>query len=780
MKTSFVKKIKKYQFLILVFASINPLFAQKNYEKTQKSAATFYYSLTSSNSALKNYYQLNKNENNTQNYVFNFVKGGWVYISSKAGKNTVLGFSEKGEYKIEGSPLEKVLGNNYQKTLASKKVSLTFTTKPKLFSRNNLTNVDPFMTSVWGGVNCFDNNGNVVYAGNYFTPSHSSPGCVAISMSQVLYFYKWPLKGMGSNVYSDNYSGTLKRHAMFFDNITYDWGNMLTEYQGVSSTNIQRKAMGELLYSSAIALGMNFEPTGSTSNINKTPFVYKNFYRFTSHYQDENWNSFWDRLYENIQDGLPVPIAVDASRTGDGHVFIANGYQEINGQPYYYLNWGWYNDNGINAWYNIQAWTDASPGYNRITGASFDVLPNPQIMSIENTGNGNDFKINWEVSSKITPDEYTLEQKKNQSSWTEIATGITEKNYTVTNPTGTVYQFRVKSKIKGNYYANSWSETEIHAVTGGYDGYASFGGSQYAYARQTPDNDLDFTGDYTFETWVRLKSNNSNGNVILDQQSVFGIEVTDVTASNYSIKFKALANSAELNSGNSGTKIPLNQWAHVAITHQGNVTQIFIDGELRQENTGANFNLPSSNNALNIAERYHGSYSGRIKADLDQIRLSSNARYTANFTPNKEEIYEVDNNTIAYFHFQGVHGVRLKDVAHHLSVIVKNESNYVEWEFETTANAILSNEDFKLFKKSLSIYPNPIVNNSAKITIDSSLNLKKISLTVFDLRGRKVPVKTANNNTNTWQLSFTNISKGIYLLQIKGDGFKATKKIIIN
>jgi hypothetical protein len=229
-------------------------------------------------------------------------------------------------------------------------------------------------------------------------------------------------------------------------------------------------------------------------------------------------------LKENILAGYPVPVAVDASRTGDGHVFVVNGYKEINNVPYYYINWGWYNDNNINGWYDIQGWTNASAGYNTITGATFDIMPNPQITSIRSAGSGNDFTVSWETSERINWNEFTLEQKVDQGDWTEVASGITSKSYTINNPSGKVYQFRVKSMIDNKYYADSWSETEVFTTQGGFDGYGEFGGSQYMYARQTPNNTLDFTGDYTFETWMRLKEGNSNSNVILDQQPVFGIK----------------------------------------------------------------------------------------------------------------------------------------------------------------------------------------------------------------------------------------------------------------
>lgn len=637
---------------------------------------------------------------------------------------------------------------------------------------------DPFLTDVWGGVNCFDNNNRAVYPGNYYTPSHSSAGCVAISMSQVLYYYKWPIKGVGSNVYSDYYNGTLTRHASFFDSIEYDWENMLDEYQGVASTEVEQKAVGELFYSVACGVEMNFEPSGSTSNVNKTPFVYQNFFRYACHYEDVSWASFWDRLKENVLAGYPVPIAISATRTGDGHVVVANGYKEIDGTPYYYLNWGWYNENDINGWYNIQGWTSASAGYNTVDGATFDIMPNPQITSIESVGTGNDFTVNWEVSERINWNEFTLEQKVDGGDWTEVATGITAKAYTINNPEGKVYQFRVKSMIDNVYYVDSWSEPEVYAVQGGVDGYGVFGGSQYAYAYQTPDGDLNFTNDYTFETWIRLKDNSSSGDVIMDQQPVFGLEVADVGASDYAVKFISHSTNAELNSSTTGAKLLKNKWTHVAVSHTANTTKLFVDGVLREENTSTNFNLASSNSALNIAERYASGYSGHIEADLDQIRISNSARYSSNFTPVKAQIYEVDEHTILYLPFQDVHNVRLKDAASNLSFRVQNLTDYVEWDFEETT-ALLSNEYVELIKSSLTVYPNPVTNKVINLSFSKNIILEHINMKLFDMSGREISINTIEDGFNNWDLTVNNATSGVYVLQIIGDKFSATKKIMI-
>ncbi len=776
MKLNYLKNIFVLTLTILLSSNT---YSQELNRNVKEATANFYNDLTGNFSEIKSVVTLNKNEA-FKTFVINYKSGGYVILQETASGNKIMGFSEVGEFSIEGSPLEKVIEGTFENN--------SFTGENTILARtNNSSNnnpagdIDPFMTDVWGGVNCFDNNGQAVYPGNYYTPSHCSAGCVAISMSQVLHYYEWPIVGMGSNTYSDNYNGTLTRHSRHFDAIEYDWASMQDLYQGVASTDESRKAIGELFYSADCALQMNFEPSGSTSNINTTPFVYQNFFRYTSNYQDVTWGSFWSRLYDNIQQGRPVPMAVDASRTEDGHVFVVNGYKEIGGEPYYYLNWGWYNDNNINAWYNIQAWTDASPGYNRVTGASFDLLPNPQITDITETGSGNDFKVTWEISAKITPDEYTLEQNINNAGWTEVASGITATEYTITNPQDEVYRFRVKAMIQGSYYANSWSESEIHAVTGDFNGYGEFGGNQYAYAYQTPDTHLDFTNDYTFETWIRLKDGNIDGNVILDEEYAFGIDIANVDdqAATYDVKFTAHNSSASIISNTNGFKLTSNTWHHIAVSHTGTFTRLYIDGTLQAVDISSNFNLASSNSALNLGEKYRNGYQGRIKADMDQLRISTIARYTSDFTPDREEVFTIDANTISYFTFQNFHGVRLKDEASGLSFRVSNSTNNVEWSFERTSGS-LSTDDYDLLKSSLNLYPNPVSKNHFQISFKDDIQLENVQIQIFDLLGKQINFNNNQRAFNQWEISINDSTPtGIYFVQISGDGFTASKKLII-
>lgn len=671
-------KSKFFSLALLFLFTASSLFSQAE-SNAHKTALSFFSRLSGTEQHIENYYILNDNER-AQTFIFNFKEAGFVVVESSKNQNRITAFSEKGEYLLhDKAPIPWTINDPVTSPLLPPQKKSLLSSKTGLTNKN----MPPFLTDVWGGVNCVDDMGNTVYPSNYYTPDHASPGCVAISMGQILYHYQWPKTGVGNNTYSDNLNGELRRHSAFFDGTAYDWDNMLDEYMEKPSTDTEQKAVGTLMYHTGVALQMDYELSGSTSNITNTPFVYQNFFRFSGNYQDADWPEFWTLLYENIQLGRPVPVAVDASRTGDGHVFVVNGYQEVDGVPFYHLNWGWYNDNNINGWYNIQGWTSASPGYNTITGAVFDLLPNPEITQVEETGGGNELTVNWEVSTRLQWDAFTLEQKVDNGAWEEIATDIGSTSFTITNPLGNVYQFRVKARVNGQYYDDSWSEIMVHSAQENYNGYVSFGGDQYAYARQTPENSLDFSNDYTFETWIRLKENNVDGNVILDQEDVFSLDVVNVSTSDYGVRFKSYSGSNELTS--QAITIPFDAWAHIAVSNSGNVTRLFVNGVLADEHQGGGFELNVSNNALNIAEKYHGGYSSWLIGDMDQLRISTSGRYQHGFIPNMYTPTGVDDQTLAYFTFQDVHKVRLKDEAHTLSVIVKNEPGQAEWNFETFA-----------------------------------------------------------------------------------------------
>ena len=761
----------KKQFILfsLLFLSLMPLaYAQK-----QQSATVMARDFYAQNFGVEKHPVFCYEWDDQVNYAVNFDEGGYILLQNINNHLHITAIIPEGKFSIENNHLVKDTSKVHLYRIADlPALDVSYRNR-----RHTNQDVGNFVTNEWGSVNCIDDQNNIVNVTNYYTPDHCSAGCVAISTSQILHYYKWPRIGMGNNTYSDNYNGSLVRHGAFFDERPYDWADMLDQYMYVASTDAQREAAGKLVYDVAVAVEMNFEPSGSSSNVNKVPFILENYFRYTGHYEAKSWSNFWSRMYQNMQDHIPVSVAVENS-AGDGHAFVVSGYKEIDGDPYYYINWGWYNQGTPNnGWYNMQAWNNATPGYNTILGALFDVVPEPEITSITPSGTGNDFTIHWEVAQNINYEEFTLQRKIDGGSWQTVATGITGQDYTYQNPTGHVYLFRVKGKAHGGYYLNSYSEPVPYAPQGSFNGYGSFEGQQYAYAKQTPDYDLIFNHDYTFETWIRLHPGNQNGDVIFDRQYIFAFEIEDVTSSDYSVVFKSPASQDALHSHNTGQKLQIGQWYHIAVTNEGSTAKLFVNGEERDSNDQNHFHLNSSNTAINIGERYHGSYSGFIKADLDQIRWSDVARYTGNFTPNQATGFTVDDHTKAYFKFENVHRNRLKDEAFKTSVRVKNAPGYVTWNFDFDPNGNSAVSQFE-FSRNMIVYPNPATDFVTVKSLQKKFNLQDFELHVYDLSGREIEGLKRQISSDYDRIDMSQMPKGLYILTLQNALFKAKTTII--
>jgi hypothetical protein len=733
--------------------------------------------------SIKNIFLLNDSLG-VRNFVINYSsEGGYKLVVFENGHYQITGFSDKGTFSMIDNPFFSNKKISFKELEFSEILRKTSDTEKPAKSKNELkADVDNFVTSVWGSVNCFDNTGTSVFTTNYYTPSHCSAGCVAISGSQILNYYKWPIVGMGNNNYTDSFNGINIIHTEFMDR-PFDWKNSKDLYYYAATTDVERQACGRIAKTLGVGLLMDYEPTGSTNNVANMPAVLAEYYRYTSHYELPIWSSFWSRIYDNIQNGLPVQLAISATATGDGHAVVLSGYRYISGVPYYYVNWSWYNVGTQNGWYNIQGWTSASVGYNTITGALLDIVPEPQVTTVSKSEHGNDITVFWEVSPKLKWEEFTLQQKVDGGIWTDVAVGIMSKHYTISNPTGKVYQFRVEAKVNGGYYLNSWSEPYVYAVTGGYNGIGVFGGNQgsYAYIKQTQNNDLNFSADYCMETWLRVKSNNETGDIIFDQQGSFSLYISDVTVSDYSVTFKNLSNSSTLVSSSMGSKLLVNQWNHIAVTKTANITTMYINGVKYAEDSSNAFGLTLSVSALNIGERYVSGYNSYIIADFDQIRFSNIGRYSNNFSPTLKEQFTVDANTIGYLTFQNIHSTRLKDDAFIISTKVIPGAGYLDWNYELS-DVQLSVNEIKEFSKFIQVYPNPVVNGNLNIKVTSTKNYQSsdFEYRIFDITGKLVQkgnLDEANNGTQTIQIS--KLTKGIFTIQISNQEIRANK-IIIN
>ena len=276
-------------------------------------------------------------------YAINFEEGGYVLVSATDAAIPVLGYSPEGEYSSESqSPsmvqwikgyelqlneiIEQQLPPTPEITAAWNDLLLYNPSQPS--NNRDLREVKALLPSLWNQGSPYNKlcpldgggPGGRVYA-----------GCVATAMSQVIYYWRYPLQGTGSHGYNSAYGYLFA-----------DFG--ATEYKYEEMTNSigsnEYYEMNKIQYHCGIAVNMMYSPDGSGAYSSDAADAMRNYFGFSnslslkskSSYTDAGWA---DLLMQNLDNGWPMYY--DGYGSG-GHAFNVDGYQ---GNDYFHFNWGW-------------------------------------------------------------------------------------------------------------------------------------------------------------------------------------------------------------------------------------------------------------------------------------------------------------------------------------------------------------------------------------------------------------------------------------------------------
>lgn len=167
-----------------------------------------------------------------------------------------------------------------------------------------------------------------------FTPviegQHCPTGCVALAMSQVMHYYRYPERGIGSNQYIDSLGCKETLYSDFSSHV-YDWNNMLYEYDHTEYNDIQADAVARLQYDCGISVNMRYgkDESGATSVSQPISLVkyfgydkgaqifYRDFYTY-------------DEIVQMLKNELANkrPVLISAVNTYNSHAFLIDGYNE--------------------------------------------------------------------------------------------------------------------------------------------------------------------------------------------------------------------------------------------------------------------------------------------------------------------------------------------------------------------------------------------------------------------------------------------------------------------
>ena len=270
-------------------------------------------------------------------YVFNVeADGGFVVVSGDDRTVPILGYSDRGAFDEDDMP------ENLRGWLEECERQIAYVQEHDLTPGSSLiakapakvkAAVAPLLTSTWGQGTPF-NNSCPLYNGG-----HCVTGCVATAMAQLMYYYKYPAKTKAEIPAFTTYSLGISVPAIGIS--TIDWGNMLPNYLGAETTDVQQQAVADLMAMCGSSVAMDFTPGASGAMNNAVPeamvkyFGYDKGLRhlFRSAFSKEEWEGM---VYDEIANAHPVLYFGQSA--GGGHAFIIDGSDE---RGYFHVNWGW-------------------------------------------------------------------------------------------------------------------------------------------------------------------------------------------------------------------------------------------------------------------------------------------------------------------------------------------------------------------------------------------------------------------------------------------------------
>jgi len=307
-------------------------------------------------------------------YIFN-IANGFVIVSADDIATPVLGYSYESDFK-EGnlSPEFRYWLSGIKKTIldaVSNHLSATIEINNswdyyKSRTSENLTvnkskSVSPLLTSIWDQGKYYN---QLCPAATGGPDNKAYAGCVATSMCQIMYYYRYPVHGTGSYGYNSA-SGYLSAN---FGTTTYNWDNMLDNLSNYNNS------MATLLYQAGVSVNMDYAADGSGSYTTQCPaalishFGYNNSCDY-AHQNDYSTASWISLLKANIDAGHPL-IYSGIDPTNGGHAWDCDGYDASNN---FHMNWGW--SGSQNGYFAIDNLTAGGFSFTNDIGVVYNFFP---------------------------------------------------------------------------------------------------------------------------------------------------------------------------------------------------------------------------------------------------------------------------------------------------------------------------------------------------------------------------------------------------------------------
>jgi hypothetical protein len=257
-------------------------------------------------------------------YVINYGNDqGFVVVSGEDGTAAdILGYCDHGAFSYAEAPIQmkELLGcYSVDIDLLRENPELAVSPMRKAAADMGTVEVEPLLTTQWNQWAPYNN----------LCPEGCPTGCVPTAIAQVMYYWRWPDKTMGE-VQGVDFSGR-----------SYDWDNMLSNYEEEPYDAVQAQAVAQLMADIGKVYGARYSSEGTKAGLTDYFMVLNFGYEPGSvSYTDEIASKLTTHMIEELNERRPILYSgyPENEEDGEGHALVVDGYTSNN---YFHFNFGW-------------------------------------------------------------------------------------------------------------------------------------------------------------------------------------------------------------------------------------------------------------------------------------------------------------------------------------------------------------------------------------------------------------------------------------------------------
>ncbi len=276
-------------------------------------------------------------------YAFNVGREeGFVLVSADDRMRPVAGYALSGSFSYENMPVQlRSLLDNYARQYEALTASgLEIAVKDSRYTtakeQPSAKSVAPLLGAIcWSQDEPFN---RLCPMDKYYEKMRTPAGCVAIAAAQIMKYHGYPQQGIGSRSYTTE-TERLPVSADFAS-ATYDWNNMLADYNG-NYSEAQAQAVAQLAFHVGVACRMDYNYEGSGATAKETAKAFTRYFGYDenieyidrTHYDEPSWEAL---MRAELDAGRPILQFGEGE--GGGHAFVCDGYDS---RGFFHYNWGW-------------------------------------------------------------------------------------------------------------------------------------------------------------------------------------------------------------------------------------------------------------------------------------------------------------------------------------------------------------------------------------------------------------------------------------------------------